>query len=170
MLTLLLSAALAADPVAVVTDAGLVRGTVSVPVPAAVVVGQLADPGWVATLYDGGTEVSVVGPDGDCLVVDYVSPSAFLAVKYKVRHCPTRTGTQATLLESNAFSSYGTTWRVEPTAAGSNLVYELELVTTLMVPQSFVRSATRKSVQKLMEALDGWGAAWAGAHGAAAAP
>lgn len=167
MWTLLLATALASDPTAVVTDAGVVRGTVALPVPPEVLVRELADPGWVATLYDGGTEVKVIGPDGPCLAVDYVSPNPIVTVSYRVRHCTTPTGATGALIASEAFSAYATSWVVVPKDGGLHATYEVDLTTSLFIPQSFVRSATRTSVKKLMGALDAWGAAWAAEHGGA---
>jgi ribosome-associated toxin RatA of RatAB toxin-antitoxin module len=151
--TLLVTAALAVPPSAVLTDSGAVVGTVSVTTAPTEMMRLLGDPTWVAGVGGAGTRVTVKSHEGSCLIADYVSPSSVMEVTYTVKQCPTTTGYVATMITSNAFHSYRTEWKVEAEGAGSRLTYRLELDSKLWVPESLVTSTTRRSVEKLMQRL-----------------
>jgi hypothetical protein len=153
---LLLLSALAADPSAW-TDGNVVRGTVTVPVPAATIRGHMTDPLWLPKLDESNTEVTVREQDGACLILDCVSPSTLLTVRYTVRRCPTTEGYKATLIESNAFSSCTAEWRITDEGEGARMSYALDAVTSLPVPQSWARGGMKKAIGKLMKRLDAWG-------------
>lgn len=153
---LLLTLAVAADPSAW-TEGNVVHGTVTVPVSATTIRGHMADPLWLPKLDDSKTEVTVRSKDGACLILDCVSPSALLTVQYSVRRCPTADGFEATLLESNAFSSYTARWSIVDEGDGARMSYALDAVTSLPVPQSWARGGMKKAISKLMKRLDEWG-------------
>lgn len=153
MFTLLLTAALAVDPTATAPSSQAVVGTVSVASPADEVRRLLADPVRLSQLDGGTTKVTIRAREGSCVIADYLSPSFLMDVVYAVKQCPTTEGNAATLLSSNAFSSYRTEWKVQPEGAGSLITYRIDIDSSLMVPDSMVVGATKKAVQKLMETL-----------------
>lgn len=156
MLVLLAAAALAADPIVdpdvTITPPDTVVGVVDVGVPVDVVRTALRDPAWVAKVDGGKTSVAVAGREGDCLVADYVSPSALLSVEYRVRRCPTPGGYEAVMLTSNAFEAYRVAWDLAPSeTGGTRITYTIQLTTSLWgVPNSLVTSTTRTSVKRML--------------------
>lgn len=151
MWTLVFSAALAATPTVVVHDDGSVVGSVSVRAPVDVARAKVSDPTWVTATDGGSTRVTVTGMDGACHLLESVTPSVIVEVRYATRQCPTSDGVLATLRSSNTFSDYSASWRVRPEGAGSRLEYRLAMKTSLMLPQSFITGTLEKRVMELME-------------------
>ena len=150
---LTLSSALAGAPSATLLDDGTVVGTASVTTAPAEVIRLVADPRWITSIDGGGTQVTVTGREGACLLADYFSPSAFLDVTYTVRQCPTAAGNVSTMVTSNAFHSYRTEWTITPEGAGARITYRLQLDSKLWVPESVVTSTVKKSVERMMQRL-----------------
>lgn len=161
LLLLLASLALAEDPSAVV-EGTVVRGTALIAVSPARFLAQLEDPAWESRISGSGTRVEVKGRAGDCLDVAFVSPNAILEARYELRRCPQPDGVRSTLLTSNAFSAYTSRWRASTEGAGARVTYEVDLTTSLWVPNSLVRSETRRAVLKLMRAIAAWSEAQGG--------
>lgn len=152
--TLWVTTALAGPATTEVVDDTII-GRVSVAAPPDEARRRVSDPAWVSATEGGGTRVAVQGRDGACLLLDAVSPSAILEVRYSTRQCPTADGVRSTLVSSNAFSAYSTSWRVLPEGTGSLVEYRISMVTKLMMPQSWVYGTLRKRVQTLMEKVGG---------------
>ena len=87
------------------------------------------------------------------MLVDQTSPSVFLEVRYATRQCPTADGVRSTLLSSNAFTAYTTSWRVVPEGAGSRIEYRLAMKTKLSIPQSWIYGTLQKRALGLMEKI-----------------
>jgi hypothetical protein len=160
-MTLLFLASLAlAQDLDVVVDGDVVRGTAHVDVTAVRFLTELKDPGWIGRMSGTGTTAEVLGKDGDCLRVAYVSPNLILTARYTVKRCMTSDGVRISLIESNTFSAYETTWRVVPEGEGARITYEVDLTSSLRwVPNSLVRSETRRSIHKTLKQLVKWAAA-----------
>lgn len=160
MLALLLatSLSLAGEPAAVV-EGDVVRGTARLAVPPQRFLDALRDPTWEARVSGSSTTAEVKGRDGACLHVAYVSPNPVVKAAYEVRRCPVPNGWQSTLLASNVFEGYRAAWHAVPDGDGAQITYEIELSTSLWVPNSLVRGETRKSVLKMMRAMAAWSAA-----------
>lgn len=150
---LVVSSVSAVEPEVASSPPDTVRGVVETTAALERVRSVLADPGWVARVDGGKTKVDVRSKDGECLVADYVSPSALLEVTYQVRRCPTASGYEAKMLTSNAFKDYRVAWDLVSTASGgTQLQYTIQLTTSLWgVPNSLVLSTTKKSVRKMLE-------------------
>lgn len=153
MWTLWIATALAGSPTAWIGDNGVVSGTVSLPAPPAAVVALVSDAVAVNRLDGGSTRVSVVRADGSCSILDYTSPSMLGEIKYRVRTCPTATGSQSSLVQSDSFSKYHTLWSVTPEGAGSLVRYDLEMVVSIMVPSSLVESTSKRAVRRMLTSL-----------------
>ena len=143
----------AAAVTATIGDDGAVTATTVVASSVDVVRSKVGDPVWVAMIGGKNTDVAVAGTKGDCQVLDYVSRHSIATTRYRVKQCPSPEGFVANLVESEAFSSYRTTWSVTPSEAGPLLTYRLELVSTLPVPKWMVRRSTRSSVEHMMESI-----------------
>lgn len=155
-LVILLTTALAwADPLVTIDADGAVTGTIETPVPADVLRARLADPTWLPTVSQDGTRVSVVRPDGACLIVDSDSP-AIVEVRYRTRQCPTPDGFVSTLVASDSFSAYTATWTLVPTAAGTRATYHIALASSLWVPEAIVRRTTRAGIAAMLANLEAW--------------
>lgn len=148
---LLVGAAYAGAPAAVVLPSQGVEGTVSVALTPAEALARLADPTWVRGIDAGGTTVVVTGHEGECLLADYVSPSALMTVRYTIRQCPTGHGYRSTLVSSDTFSTYVSEWTVAPDGAGSLLTYRVDLTPRLPLPLSFITGTIRKDVLSMMQ-------------------
>jgi hypothetical protein len=150
---LLLATALAGDPTCVLTDDGTVLATVSLPASVETVRAKLEDPHFVARVYEGGTQVKTTAA-GPCLRADYVAPNALMTARYSVRQCTKGDTIEATLLESNTFSEYQTTWSlVARDDGGTDVTYRLWTVPKGLIPTGLVRRASRKSIAELMTKL-----------------
>lgn len=147
--------ALADDPSAVV-EGSVVRGTAVLAVPPQTIIAQLSDPSWAGEVSGSNTQARVVSVLGPCQHVAYVSPNAILEARYELKRCPTADGWDDTLITSNAFSAYHATWRAVPEGEGARVTYEVDLSTSLWVPDSLVRGETRRSVLKMMRAMATW--------------
>ena len=158
VLTLWLGLTAAAGPPVLTTSGDALTGVVEIDASPQVIKGVLADPTSLPRISGDGTEVTILSQDGACQVLQSVSPSAFITVRYKTRRCPTSTGFQSTLIESNAFSSYDTSWVVEPSGSGSRVTYRIELVSTLWVPRGVVRRGVRNGIESFLSNMQGW--AW----------
>lgn len=156
MIALLLSSIALAGPPVMATDGDALTGVVQLDVEPTVVRQALQDPTFLPTISKDGTQVTVLGTDGACQIVQSVSPSAFLTVRYKTRRCPTATGFHSTLIESNAFSAYDTSWAIEPNAAGTQVTYRIELVSTLWVPRGVVRRGVRNGIESFLTNMHDW--------------
>lgn len=143
----------AGGPSVSVDASNTVIGTVSVSLSPDDVRGRLADPGWVATVDGGKTTVTVAGHDGACLLVDYVSPSSLVTVRYRVRQCPTAGGYRSTLVESDDFSAYEAEWIVSAEGTGSTLQYRLRLAPKVPLPASVMAAIVRGGVEDMMGAF-----------------
>ena len=142
-----------AEPSATIDDDGVVVGTVTVSSSPEAALAKVNDPAWVAATGGEGTRVTTVSTEGACRLLDYVTEHPIATARYRVRQCKEPSGNRATLVESEAFSSYGTSWDVQPAGTGSQLVYRIDLISKLAVPKWIVRRTTRSSVQRLMEAI-----------------
>ncbi|MCP4870405.1 MAG: hypothetical protein GY898_17005 [Proteobacteria bacterium] len=71
---LLPAVAEAGEPTVVIEEDGSITATITVGSAPDVALARVGDPVWVVrTSDDGQTEATVVGPDGDCQLVDFVS-------------------------------------------------------------------------------------------------
>jgi hypothetical protein len=147
-----------AAPTVTVADDGAVTGVVDLAIPPAELRARLADPTWLPTISKDGTRVTVAGRDGDCLLVDSVSPSAIMTVSYRVRTCPTPTGYASTLVESQQFSSYATSWQFKPSAAGTQATYHIRVATSTWIPDAVVRRGVRSGIEQMLTNLETWAA------------
>ncbi len=145
------TAAWADEATVVIEDDGSITATVTVGSAPDVVLARVGDPEWVSrTSGDPGTAVTIVGPDGGCQLLDYVSSHPLSTASYRVRQCPVTDGFQTKLVSSDAFSKYQTSWDVQPHATGSTITYRLDLISTLKIPGWMVRRASRKSVESFI--------------------
>lgn len=149
-----LGLALAGPPSAEVVGDEIVA-QVSVATPVDQTRARVTDPAWITRVEGGGSETRVVGQDGDCQLIETMSPSVFLAVTYTTRQCPTEDGARASLVTSNTFERYATSWRVVPEGAGSRIEYRLTMVTRLSMPQSWINNTGRKRIEALMKNIQG---------------
>lgn len=153
-MVILLTTALAA-PTVEVRDDNSVLGEVVVNSPIDVVRPKIADPLWVSKTDGGGTEVTVLADEGACLKLQHVTPNAIKTVRYITRQCPTKTGFEGTLVESDNFESYRVEWSLEARSDDSTAIrYLLDLETNMMVPQFIINRQTRKGVENLLSALE----------------
>lgn len=129
------------------------RGTFTSPMAPADVRRLVGDPVWVAETDGTGTTVRAE-PDGSCVLGHATSPSAFKTVVYTVRHCPTDTGWKGTLVDSNAFDTYGVLWEVEPQEGGSRVSYTLTMTTSLPIPNWVISGTTRRGVEHLLARVE----------------
>lgn len=151
-----ISLALAGEVTADV-DGSVVRGTALVAVPPERILAEMKDPTWIGRVSGSNTQVTVTGTKGRCQSVSYLSPNAIIDAAYDVTRCPTADGWVGTLVSSTVFSDYRTQWRVVPHGDGAKMTYEVDLTTSLMwVPNSLVRSQTKASVRKMMQAMVDW--------------
>jgi hypothetical protein len=88
--------------------------------------------------------------------VGFLSPNAIFDAKYEVRRCRTETGWENTLVSSNAFETYRAGWQVVAHPEGTLATYEVDLTTSLWVPNSLVRGETRRSIRQLLKAIVQW--------------
>jgi hypothetical protein len=146
----------AAGEVSTEVVGSLVRGQAVLAVPPARFLAELEDPAWVSRVSQSKTQVSVVGPDGACTRVAFLSPNAIFDARYEVRRCRTPHGWENALLTSNAFETYRAGWHVAPHPEGTLATYEVDLTTSLWVPNSLVRGETRRSIRKLLKAIASW--------------
>jgi hypothetical protein len=156
LLVLLLSLVARAAPPVMVSDGDVLTGTVDVAVAPEALRARLSDPTWLPTISRDGTEVSVVRPDGPCQVLQSVSPSTFLTVRYQTRRCPTADGFHSTLIESNAFSTYETSWTILPDGAGARVTYRIHVVSTLWVPKGVIRRNVRSGIESMLVNMQDW--------------
>jgi len=156
-LATLFGTAHAAEPPSVtIQDDGAVVGVVDLAVAPDVLRTRMQDPSWLPTISGDGTTVTVTRTDGACQILHSESPNAVMTARYDTRRCPTDTGFASTLLDSNAFKSYATSWTFEPTATGTRATYRVALSTSLWVPNGVVRRTTRGAIQDMLENLQAW--------------
>lgn len=154
-LLLLLALAHADEPTALI-DGTTVRGSAHLEVPPARVLAQLQDPVWESSLSATGTRVEVKGRTGECQHLALLSPNPVVDASYEVRRCPTEDGFQSTLITSAVLATYRARWRALPEGEGSRITYEVDLSSSLWVPETLVRSETRRSVLKMMTTMVAW--------------
>lgn len=138
---------------------GPIVGTVQLAVPPDTLKSKFADPTWLSSITEGRTRISVTGQDGPCQLIHSESPNAIMTAVYDVKRCPTASGFASTLRDSNCFKRYSTSWEFAPTADGTGTVatYRLDIESSLMlVPESTVRSASRKAIGEMLGKLQGW--------------
>lgn len=155
-MTLLAIGLALANDATVTIEGTLVRGSAHLEVPPQRFIAQLGDPGWESTVSGTATRVEVKGRAGDCQLLALVSPNAVMDATYEVRRCPTADGWQSTLITSNVFSTYRSSWKAVPEGDGSRVTYEVDLTTSLWVPGSLVRSEIRRSVLQMMHRVVDW--------------
>lgn len=153
MLSLLLGAALAAE--VTIDDQGAVVGTLVTPVPVDTLRARLADPTWLPTVSQDGTQVAIAAREGDCVVLDSVSPSV-ITVRYRTRQCPTADGFTYTLVQSDNFSAYAASWTFAATPAGTRATYRVAVTSTLWLPDAIVRHATKSGIAQMVGRLEAW--------------
>ena len=168
MLLMSLSLALAADPT-VEVEGNTIRGSVDIAVPAKRFLAELKDPEWESRVSGTSTRATLKGREGSCQQVAFVSPNPIIEARYEVKRCPTSDGWSASLIESNAFSTYASSWKVVDREGGASITYQVELETSLWVPNSLVRSETRRSVKKMLRSMAAWAEGAAKASAAAEA-
>lgn len=156
LLAALAGAADLAAPTVTIHDNGSVVGLVDLGVTPEQVQSALSDPTWLPTITGDGTRVTLQGTDGGCQLLASESPSAIMTARYETRRCPTDTGFQSTLRSSNAFKTYATSWTFTPTAQGTRATYRLDMTTSLWVPNSVVRRATRNALEDMLTQLQAW--------------
>ncbi|MCB9673514.1 MAG: SRPBCC family protein [Alphaproteobacteria bacterium] len=146
-------AAWAGSPEVVVNDDHSVHGEMVVPLAPDVVREKLADPVWISQVDGSGTTVTVHEKRGDCLVTDSVSPNIVKTVRYRVERCPSATGYETKLVESNAFTAYAVKWTFTAEGGGTRVSYDLMTETSLIVPQFVIDQQTKKGVLNLLTKL-----------------
>lgn len=140
-------------PTIVIQDGGAVVGTVELPTAPESVRAALSDPTFLPTATGSTTEVRLARMDGACQIIDSVSPSTFLTARYQTRRCPTPSGYHSTVLSSNCFKAYETSWTLVPSHHGTTATYRIHATTSLWVPNSVVRGQTKKAMQDLLPKL-----------------
>lgn len=143
-----------AAPSVEMTEDNRFRGTIEVPADVATVRTVIADPVKVSKIDGSGTEVTVLRHEGECLVIQSVTHNPLKTVRYITRQCPTDTGIEGKLVESNAFTHYRNAFVVTPTSTGSKVEYQLDMESNVMVPQFVINSATRKGMENLLSRLE----------------
>lgn len=143
-----------AAPTVTMTDDNYFRGRIEVTADPATVRALIADPVKLSQIDASGTQVEVVERQGECVVIKSVSANAIKTVEYKTRQCPTSTGVEGKLVESNAFKAYRNEYVVTPTANGTRIEYQLDMDANVMVPQFVINRATRKGVENLLSRLE----------------
>ncbi|MFK7930797.1 MAG: hypothetical protein AB8H79_21620 [Myxococcota bacterium] len=150
-------AALAGPPSVAVQSDGSVIGTAELDVSAEVIRANLSDPLWLPTVDGGGTVVVVEGTEGPCLRLKSTSPSSVMTVKYRTKRCPTSTGFRSTLIDSNAFKSYTTSWVFKDIGNGkSTATYTIMANSSLWVPEGIVRRQTRLGIERMLTNVQAW--------------
>jgi hypothetical protein len=160
-LLLLCSALLGALPAASASAAPSVHvegykvlGTVDLDAPPAEVLAVIRDPHEVNRISRDKTQVKSTAV-GDCLQVDYLSPSFVGDVEYRARLCDTPDGSRALLAEPvQDMTEYEAVWRVVARDGGSRVDYELVAVPALALPRALVARATKGPVHKMLAALE----------------
>ncbi|MCB9684926.1 MAG: hypothetical protein H6738_15590 [Alphaproteobacteria bacterium] len=148
------SVALAAPPEVERRDDGTFVGQVVVDgADPEVVRAKLADPVWLATTTGGATQVTATEAQGTCLRTSRLTHNAIKDVVYVVDRCPTADGFAETLVSSNAFDTYTSSFSVRPDPAGARIVYTIDMKTSLMVPQFVVDQQTRKGILDMLARL-----------------
>ena len=150
---------LLALPTVTVRGTGDVEGVVTLPIPVETLRAKLVDPQFLPRVSGDGTTVTVAGREGDCLILDSVSPSSVVEVRYRVRRCPTATGFHIALVSSPSFDAYSTEIRLSPAGAGTELRYHLRVDPSFPVPAFVINSGTRDGIDRLLRGLEAWVAA-----------
>lgn len=152
---LALGRAFAGEPT-VVLDGAVVRGSAFIAAPPEALLAALSDPSWEGMIAGDGTRALLKGTMGSCQRVSYQTPNPVMDASYEVRRCPTADGWQMSLLSSPVLDSYRAQWRVVAEGAGSRVSFEVELSSSLWVPDSLVNSETVRSVEARLRAMDAW--------------
>lgn len=151
----IVTALAAPAPELIVEDDGTFVGTFVTTRAPAEVKALVGDPAWVVKTDDTGSSVTEHPSEGPCKVMTTVSPSPFKTVTYKIKYCPTDTGWSGTLIESNAMTLYSLEWRVLPKGSGSEVTYQLDLKSNLMVPRFLINRATRNHLEHMFGQVQG---------------
>jgi len=137
-------------------DGDVIVGVVEVAAAPDVVRERIADPTWVNAVDAGNTDVTVADRAEGCLVLDYLTTTTFATVRFRVRQCPTLDGVVTSLMQSDDFSAYQTSWVVRPNGVegGAVLVYRQEVRTRLPVPAFIVRRQSKRHIASLLARLE----------------
>lgn len=154
MMTFLL--AMLATPVVTVLDTGTVEGRVLLPLSVEALRKRLEDPQFLPGVSGDGTKVTVAGSEGSCLLIDAVSPSAVVELRYRVKRCPTANGFRNTLVQSAHFDAYTSELILEPQGASTLFRYRLALDPSFPVPDMVVNSGSKGGIEKLLRGLEAW--------------
>jgi hypothetical protein len=140
-----IGAVFAGEPEVVVLSDGTVRGVLEMAAPPETIRALVTDPVALRRATQAAGQASAQ-PDGSCMIVASVGPQA----SYTSRSCPTADGWVETLVSSEQMSAFSARWRVEPTATGSRVSYELAVTPTLPVPAMIVRTTLKSSVRDVL--------------------
>jgi hypothetical protein len=135
----------AAEPEVTVLDDGTVRGVIEMAAPPETVRALVSDPVALRRATRATGEASAQ-QDGSCMLVASVSPQA----SYTSRSCPTSDGWVETLVSSEQLREFSARWRVEPSATGSRVSYELAVTPSMPVPAAVVRYTLKSSVRDVL--------------------
>lgn len=151
---LLVQAALAAEPtVAVLEDGKTVEGRVALDTSREVLLQVLLDPWRTAETAGSELQVEKLASAGPCTDYRWVVPHPIKTVSYSARLCPTESGVQATLLESEDMAEYRAEWWIEPSEQGVEVRYQLLSTPAFPLPQVVVRSTVKREVKKMLESF-----------------
>jgi sterol desaturase/sphingolipid hydroxylase (fatty acid hydroxylase superfamily) len=147
------SASALAGP-AVGADAdGFVRGTLLVDADVAEVRRVLADGAWLARAAPDVARASATALADGCERIDLRLHAASGGFHVATRRCRSEGGWASTLLESNAFTAWESSWTVVDTDAGAELRYAVRTRVRLPVPESLLRRRSVESVRRSLEAV-----------------
>lgn len=140
-------------PTIVIQNDGAVVGTVELPSRPESVRTALSDPTFLPTTTGSTTEVRLTRRDGPCQIIDSISPSTFLTARYRTRRCRTPSGYRSTLVSSNCFKTYETSWTLVPSPHGTTATYRIQATTSLWIPNGVIRGQTKNAMQDLLPKL-----------------
>ena len=163
MLLLLSSLALAAEPVgtdpsvALLDDGETVLGSVAVRAARDDVLALVRNPQLTREAAHADLTVEALGPNGDCQVYAWNIHTLLMTVSYVGRMCDTPDGAAVTLVQSDDFVSFSSSWEIGELEDGRvSLSYRTRSVTSLPVPAAIAHRRTQAEVEDSLTHMRRW--------------
>ncbi len=147
------AAALAAEPVSTMNEAGHASVTCIVPQSEAEVRAALADPEGATALPPEVLDVTTLSR-GNCVTLGVTVKGAWDPLKYTTQRCPTAKGFKYKLLSSDSITAYEAEWSLAPhKGGGTEVTYRVHTEIDLPVPRALVRKGVLQSAKDTVLAL-----------------
>jgi len=91
---------------------------------------------------------------GDCERLTYKTPGLITSLTYTAMRCPTASGWEETLVESDSFTDNRSSWTLRPVEGGTEIDYRVRVRLNIPVGQSMIDAQIAQSLKRAIERLE----------------